>query len=66
MPELRIGAASWLEAFRIQTGSNYPVDTEEFEELRSSMEKLQLNDASLVFTPESSAALGFGFRCGYP
>lgn len=43
----------------------YPVDTEEFEELRSSMEKLQLNDASLVFTPESSAALGFGFRCGF-
>ncbi|HIE46088.1 MAG TPA: hypothetical protein EYP87_08005, partial [Flavobacteriaceae bacterium] len=43
----------------------YPVDTEEFEELRSSMEKLQLNDASLVFQPESSAALGFGFRCGF-
>ncbi len=43
----------------------YPVDTEEFEELRASMEKLQLNDASLVFAPESSAALGFGFRCGF-
>ncbi len=43
----------------------FPVDTEDFEELRSSMEKLQLNDASLVFTPESSAALGFGFRCGF-
>jgi GTP-binding protein LepA len=43
----------------------YPVDTDEFEELRASMEKLQLNDASLVFEPESSAALGFGFRCGF-
>lgn len=43
----------------------YPVDTEDFEELRYSMEKLQLNDASLTWVPESSAALGFGFRCGF-
>jgi GTP-binding protein LepA len=43
----------------------YPIDTDEFEELRSSIEKLQLNDASLTFEPESSLALGFGFRCGF-
>ncbi len=43
----------------------YPVDTSEYEELRASMEKLQLNDASLVWEPETSVALGFGFRCGF-
>jgi GTP-binding protein LepA len=43
----------------------YPVDTDQYEELRYSMEKLQLNDSSLVFEPESSVALGFGFRCGF-
>lgn len=43
----------------------YPVETSEFEELRASMEKLQLNDAALVWEPETSAALGFGFRCGF-
>jgi len=43
----------------------YPVDTDDFEELRAGMEKLQLNDASLTYEPETSAALGFGFRCGF-
>ena len=43
----------------------YPVETDQYEELRASLEKFQLNDASLVFEPESSLALGFGFRCGF-
>ncbi len=43
----------------------YPIDSDEYEELRTAMEKLQLNDASLTYEPESSAALGFGFRCGF-
>lgn len=62
-------AASPVEGFQevkpMVFAGVYPIETEDFENLRASLEKLQLNDASLTFTPESSAALGFGFRCGF-
>ncbi|WP_298631098.1 translation elongation factor 4 [uncultured Porphyromonas sp.] len=59
------GIAGFEEVKPMVFAGVYPIETDEFENLRSSLEKLQLNDASLTFQPESSAALGFGFRCGF-
>ncbi|MBR8730870.1 translation elongation factor 4 [Porphyromonas levii] len=59
------GIAGFEEVKPMVFAGVYPIETDEFENLRTSLEKLQLNDASLTFTPESSAALGFGFRCGF-
>lgn len=61
----KIGIVGFEDVKPMVFAGIYPVDTEDFEELRFSMEKLQLNDASLTWEPESSAALGFGFRCGF-
>ena len=62
--ELRTGDVGYIIS-GIKFAGVYPIEAEEFEDLRASLEKLQLNDASLTFQPESSLALGFGFRCGF-
>lgn len=59
------GIAGFQEVKPMVFAGVYPIETEDFENLRASLEKLQLNDASLTFQPESSVALGFGFRCGF-
>ncbi|MDR1103453.1 MAG: translation elongation factor 4 [Tannerella sp.] len=61
----RQGIAGFEEVKPMVFAGVYPIETEDFENLRASLEKLQLNDASLTFQPESSVALGFGFRCGF-
>lgn len=61
----KAGIAGFEEVKPMVFAGIYPIDTEDFEDLRASIEKLQLNDASLTFEPESSLALGFGFRCGF-